>query len=212
MLKQYMQPSRRTLVQSVYGVMLRQEGKTMGVERALGVKGPTVSKGVGGDPNRPGAELNVCTWAHQVATEQECQNPSDVKALTGRGSLRDLRQLVDGLHDLETQMVELAKASLSGSPTVGAFLTVHRKAETGHVHLRWRRSGRAGRHLGLDDVHELVAANPTAMRWVNDCWAKASSLNASHLAIRSQLRTVRRQVGQREPALLARDRTRGDLL
>lgn len=181
----------------------------MGVERASGGKGPSALKRAGAEANRAITVSNLSLSARHVVEDRECQSTSDAKALTGRGTLRDLRQLVDGLREIETQMVELAKASLAGSPTVGAFLAVHRKTETGHVHLRWRRSGMAGRHLGLDDVRALVATNPTAMQWVTDCWAKASSLNAGHLEIRQQLRAARRQVGSKESRLLPRDRSPG---
>jgi hypothetical protein len=105
--------------------------------------------------------------------------------------LLEIRQSVDTLRKIETEMADLCKASRDAAPSVGAYLTVHRKLSTGLVALRWRKRGGDKCHLVIDAVREMVVGQDAAVgNWVESAAERAEALNANHARERVVLKLL----------------------
>ncbi|HVR51844.1 MAG TPA: hypothetical protein VMS38_19055 [Pseudorhodoferax sp.] len=150
--------------------------------------------------------VNVKAWAIESVAQQGCQERVDTKAFTGRGSLFELRHLVDKLELVEREMGELSTLSKKGGLDV--YVMLHRRAKTGYVFLRWREVGGAKRHLAWDVIEERTAGlHVQARGWVRQVTQRAQQLNDGHLRVRDALTRVRREMLERSPPVFMRTST-----
>ena len=94
----------------------------------------------------PGRDVNFHGCPAAMQESETCQERVDAKALTGRGTRPELRQLEAELDRLEQHMDELIEASkrVHGGHI---YLARHLRASTGYTFLRWREAGGSKRHL-----------------------------------------------------------------
>lgn len=134
-----------------------------------------------------GRVVNNVLWGRQTLAQQDCQNTSDVKALTGRGTLAGLRQKLDAIDNLVQQMRDLSEKS-KAVQGLGFYLVVHQKSETGYVFLRWRQRLGSNRHLSFEEVEALAADLPIELRhWCKAASQRALQLNEEHQQTRSEI-------------------------
>ncbi|MCR6480962.1 hypothetical protein NU688_32730 [Variovorax sp. ZS18.2.2] len=102
-------------------------------------------------------------------------------------------------------MRELAETSKSVAG-LAMYLTVHQRASSGYVFLRWRaRAAGGNRHLPAEEVQKLIAGYSIEhRRWLLEVDAEASRLNERHLRGRDVIRELRNQVARSKPHLHAR--------
>lgn len=151
-----------------------------------------------------GAHVNVTAWAAETVLQHAGLPAVDAKALTGRGTLRDLRHYVDTLRTLEDQMVQLSDASKK-VPALGHYLMLHRRQATGYVHLRWREVGGAKQHVGWHAMAQRASGYPGELpQWVHAASASALAMNQQHTRLREAVRQVRAVVLARETPVYAR--------
>lgn len=135
--------------------------------------------------------VNDVLWARQNSLGRDCQNPVDVKALTGRGTLAGLRQKLDAIDKLIQQMRDLSEKS-KAVQGLGFYLVVHQKSETGYVFLRWRQRLGSNRHLSFEEVEALAADLPIELRqWCKAASQRALQLNEEHQQTRSEIKRIR---------------------
>lgn len=152
-----------------------------------------------------GEAVNNVIWARQASVNQDCQNRVDVKALTGRGTLANLRHEVAKIDELVSKMNELVQMTKS-IPGLGIYLVLHQRTSSGYVFLRWRERLGSNRHLNWDDVPDLTRGQPPEVRkWCQDTSAYAQELNAMHLRSREAIKGIRKQVQHRDPHLFQRN-------
>ena len=169
-----------------------------------GVKGLAAGRQTSGRLRQVGEHASdIRTWACQFLVDSDsnepCQLAVDQKAFTGRGTLHELRHWIDKLAAIETEMESLHLLSKQAA-SYGVRLTLHRRAATGSVHLRWREHGASNRHLLPADVEALVAQQgQTVNNWIKDINARAQKLNAEHVKARVALRGIRVAVRMRLP-------------
>jgi hypothetical protein len=162
------------------------------------------------DPRRNGGQQgNIVDWGCQFKADPSpaarCQSAVDTKAFTGRGTRRELLQCVDRLAAIELEMKQLAQMTLDSSSICGVYLALHRRNATGYVHLRWRESGGAKRHLKADDVEQRLSRQSEQVRaWGRNATALAEQLNTAHYDAREILRAIRQQVIRRPVYLMPR--------
>lgn len=173
------------------------------------MKGSCVKKGevFKGRVNQDGAggAVNNVIWARQASVNPDCQNRVDVKALTGRGTLANLRQEVAKIDELVSKMSELVQLTKSING-LGIYLVLHQRTSSGYVFLRWRERLGSNRHLNWDDVADLTRGqSPEVRKWCQDTSAYAQELNAMHLRSREAIKRIRKQVQHREPHLFQRN-------
>lgn len=135
--------------------------------------------------------VNDEQWAREAVAKLDCQERVDAKAFTGRGKLRDLRQLIASLDVVQTRMEELATASkqLNGA---AIYLIVHHRNSSGYTFLRWRERGGSNRHLSWPDVEKLIQTYPRShQQWVRAASALADELNGEHLEHRKAIKAAR---------------------
>lgn len=150
--------------------------------------------------------VNHVSLAKQVMKEQDCQNRVDVKALTGRGGLADLRQKLDSIDAIVLTMRQLAEKSKSVAG-LGLYLMLHQRSSSGYVFLRWRARQGVSRHLNWEEAEEMASTYPSDMRdWCKEASRQAKSLNDEHLEMRSEIKKARRRVEQSEPHLYQRSK------
>lgn len=150
--------------------------------------------------------VNVKAWAVESVAQQRCQERVDTKAFTGRGSLHELRHLVDKLEVVEREMGELSTLSKKGGLDV--YVMLHRRAKTGYVFLRWREVGGAKRHLAWDVIEDRTAGlHDQARNWVRQVTQRAQQLNDGHLRVRDALTRIRREMLERSPPMFMRTST-----
>lgn len=150
--------------------------------------------------------VNVKAWAIESVAQQGCQERVDTKAFTGRGSLHELRHLVDKLEVVEREMGELSTLSKKGGLDV--YVMLHRRAKTGYVFLRWREVGGAKRHLAWDAIEERMAGlHDQARSWVRQVTQRAQQLNDGHLRVRDALTRIRREMLDHSPPMFMRNFT-----
>lgn len=135
--------------------------------------------------------VNDVLWARQNSLGRDCQNPVDVKALTGRGTLSRLRQKLDGIDAILKQMRDLSEKSKS-VPGLSFYLVVHQKNTTGYVFLRWRQRMGSNRHLSFEEVEELASGLSSELRqWCMAASQRAVALNEEHQQTRSDIKRIR---------------------
>ena len=140
--------------------------------------------------------LNASLWARQTAGELTCQEAIDAKAFTGRGSLRELRQMIAGLDEVEQRMYELSSTSKALIDT-RLYLVVHQRSSTGYMFLRWRERAGGNRHLPWERSNALIEAHsPPQRRWCTEATEYALALNQQHLTLRERLKAMRQQLLQ----------------
>ena len=153
------------------------------------------------EPNRA---VNVAEWARTAAANGDCQEAIDAKAFRGRGDLRELRQLVASLTDVEDRM-EALSATSKGLADTRMYLVVHRRNSSGYTFLRWRERLGMNRHLPWADVEASIARHPPAQqRWCAGASELANQLNANHLVLRDRIRAVRDRLARSESHLYPR--------
>lgn len=153
--------------------------------------------------------VNHVFLAKQVVQEQDCQNRVDVKALTGRGGLADLRQKVDAIDTIVLRMRELAEKSKNVAG-LGFYLMLHQRSASGYVFLRWRARQGVSRHLSWQEVGELASAYPSDMRdWCMEASRQAKELNDEHLEMRAEIKKARKRVESVEPHMYPRSKFPG---
>lgn len=170
-----------------------------------GVQMELVFKGV---TRQAGRKRNVdhVSLARQAMQEQDCQNRVDVKALTGRGGLADLRHKIDTIDAIVLRMRELAEKSKSVAG-LGFYLVLHQRTASGYVFLRWRARQGASRHLSWEEVEDLAAAYPSNLcDWCMVASRQAKMLNDEHLEMRAEIKKARKRVEQVEPHIYPRSK------
>lgn len=170
-----------------------------GVKRDLVLKGETHQAGIK-------RYVNHVSLARQAIQEQDCQNRVDVKALTGRGGLADLRQKIDALDAIVQRMRQLSEMSKNVAG-LGCYLMLHQRSASGYVFLRWRARLGVSRHLNWQEVEELVSAYPSDMRdWCMQASRQAKALNDEHLEMRAEIKKARKRVESVEPYMYQRSK------
>lgn len=150
--------------------------------------------------------VNHVSLAKQVVQEQDCQNRVDVKALTGRGGLADLRQKVDAIDTIVLRMRDLAEKSKNVAG-LGFYLMLHQRNASGYVFLRWRARQGVSRHLNWEEVEKLASAYPSDMRdWCMEASRQAKALNDEHLEMRAEIKKARKRVESVEPHMYPRSK------
>jgi len=125
-----------------------------------------------------------------------CQSTVDVKAFTGRGEARPVRQAIAAVDAIHTRMRQLAATSVAAGKNM-LYLTVHARAATQQVSVRWRGyrvEAGVGRHkhLSWDDAAALIAQQPYEMQTHALAWDKeARELNDAEVAARRALTRLR---------------------
>ncbi|HRL52676.1 MAG TPA: hypothetical protein PK805_00390 [Acidovorax temperans] len=133
-----------------------------------------------------------------------CQQPVDIKAFKGRGTLHSLRQLEAEVDSLTQQMRVLSDASkaVSGAQI---YLMVHQRHSTGYVFLRWREAGGTKRHLSWEEGQALYGRYTEPLRsWYRSLAERAQQINAKHTQARKAVRALRTALMGLEPAIYAR--------
>lgn len=133
-------------------------------------------------------------WTQETAATAGCQVALDAKAFTGRGNLRELRQLTTAIGAVEQRMEALSSASKT-LVNAGMYLVMHRHRRSGYTFLRWRERSGANRHLPWDEAAARLANQPAAQqRWCSEASSLASHLNTEHLGLRERITALRLQL------------------
>ena len=148
------------------------------------------------EPQVSGAAANMVSVAVPRSAETACQRGVDLKAFTGRGEARSVRQASKTVDDIHARMRDVAQASAQLGKNV-LYLTVHARNLTHQHSLRWRGytmvGGRgAHKHLTWDEAAERIAAHPYAVAVQMQAWhAEARELNRVEQVARASLKRVR---------------------
>ncbi|MCK0513207.1 hypothetical protein [Aromatoleum buckelii] len=127
-----------------------------------------------------------------------CQQDADTKAFTGRGGApADVRQAQVRVASIHRQQEELSRLTRRVRGRT-FYLAVHRRKDTGQVHLRWRAAGagvRAG-HIPWGAIHAQFAQLPGALReWYERIHRHAIELNRREI----EARLAQRHACERNP-------------
>lgn len=146
-------------------------------------------------------DVNIVQWAGSV----DCQTDVDSKAFKGKGTLLELRQLVDRLAEIEAKMVNLIEVTKGAAQACGAYMALHRRKTTGWVNLRWREAGGSQRHMRTEDLAKKVAEQSEAVRrWVRSASEEAERLNDAHYRVRNEIRVIRKFIERKKVHMLPR--------
>lgn len=147
-------------------------------------------------PKVSGAAANMVSVTLPRSAETACQRGVDLKAFTGRGEARSLRQASKIVDDIHARMRDLAQASAQLGKNV-LYLTVHARNLTHQHSLRWRGYTMVGsrgghKHLTWDEAAERIAAHPYAVAVQMQAWdAEARELNRVEQVARASLKRAR---------------------
>ena len=133
-----------------------------------------------------------------------CQERVDAKALTGRGTRPELRQLEAELDRLEQHMDELIEASkrVHGGHI---YLARHLRASTGYTFLRWREAGGSKRHLSWELAQQMYSAYQQRTRsWYAQLSEQAMKANDEHVRLRKEIRLIKRRLLKSQRAVYAK--------
>ena len=123
-----------------------------------------------------------------------CQQDADTKAFTGRGGApADVRQAQVRVASIHRQQEELSRLTCRVRGRT-FYLAVHRRKDTGQVHLRWRAAGAGARagHIAWGVIHARFAQLPGVLReWYERIHHHALELNRREIEARLALRHVR---------------------
>lgn len=127
------------------------------------------------------------------AVRQQCV---DLKAFTGKGDPRVVRQAIKAVDDIHAEMAKLAQASALWGKRV-LYLTHHVRSDTQQHSLRWRgytvTQGRgAHKHLSWAEAAERIRAQPYEVQiqgYALD--SEARRLNEAEQAARADLKRLR---------------------
>ena len=148
------------------------------------------------EPKVSGAAANLVSVAVPRSAATACQRGVDLKAFTGRGEARSVRQASKIVDDIHARMRDVAQASAQLGKNV-LYLTVHARNLTHQHSLRWRGytmvGGRgAHKHLTWDEAAERIAAHPYAVAVQMQAWdAEARELNRVEQVARASLKRAR---------------------
>ena len=143
-----------------------------------------------------GAAANSVWVAAPLSAETVCQHSVDLKAFTGKGEPRSVRQASKVVDDIHGQMRAVAQASAQLGKSV-LYLTVHARSLTHQHSLRWRGYTLVGskgghKHLTWDEAAERIAAHPYGVAVQMQVWdAEARELNRVEQIARASLKRAR---------------------
>jgi len=125
-----------------------------------------------------------------------CQQDADTKAFTGRGGApAEVRQAQARVASIHRQQEDLSRLTRRVRGHV-FYLAVHRRKDTGQVHLRWRAAGTgacAG-HIAWGAIHAHFAQLPGVLReWYKRIHRRAIELNRREIEARLALRHTRQR-------------------
>ena len=151
-----------------------------------------------------GTDVNVDPSVIVAELPISCQETVDTKAFTGRGRLRELRQLGHRVDTVEQKMMALAQASKRVS-SYQMYLVLHRRHATGYVFLRWRATGWSSKHLSWQQAEAIAARyDRERCQWYARASEAAVSLNQRHKELRQQLRELEQLVMNAKQPVFAR--------
>ena len=120
-----------------------------------------------------------------------CQQDADTKAFMGRGGapaeVRQAQARVDRIHRQQEELSRLTRRVRGRT----FYLAVHRRKDTGQVHLRWRAAGAGARagHIAWGVIHAHFAQLPGVLRkWYERIHRHAVELNRREIEARFALR------------------------
>ena len=144
----------------------------------------------------PDAAADRVSRDGSMRAETACRQGVDLKAFTGKGEARTVRQAAKTVDDIHARMREAAQASARIGKNV-LYLTVHARSATNQHALRWRGytvvNGKAGhRHLTWDEAAERIRRYPyEVMLQLRIADTEARELNRVEQDARSELRRLR---------------------
>lgn len=124
------------------------------------------------------------------------QQRVDLKAFTGKGDPRAVRQAIKAVDDIHAEMAKLAQASALWGKRM-LYLTHHVRGQTQQHSLRWRGytvvDGRgAHKHLSWDEAADRIRAQPyEAQIKFHALDAEARRLNSAEQDARADLKRLR---------------------
>ena len=180
-----------------------RQGRVGVCERAIVLKGLVMERDEF-NGRAPGRDVNFHGRPAAMQESETCQERVDAKALTGRGTRPELRQLEAELDRLEQHMDELIEASkrVHGGHI---YLARHLRASTGYTFLRWREAGGSKRHLSWELAQQMYSAYQQRTRsWYAQLSEQAMKANDEHVRLRKEIRMIRRRLIRSERAVYAK--------
>ena len=124
------------------------------------------------------------------------QQRVDLKAFTGKGDRRVVRQAMKAVDDIHAEMAELAQVSVLWGKRV-LYLTHHTRSLTQQHSLRWRGysvvDGKGGhKHLSWDEAADRIRVQPYEVQiHFHTLDSEARRLNAVEQEARAELKRLR---------------------